>query len=95
MDLLPTRLLGLMPAQKKVLRCLPDKMLMNLGAKIGLDYRNEEITFFKIRVCNIFRFSIISKLSKWKPFGQFFAFFIFLDCVAPTRRNKKNNEYGV
>ena len=37
MDLLPTRLLGLMAAQKKVLKCLPDKMLMNLGAKIGLD----------------------------------------------------------
>ena len=37
MDLLPTRLLGLMPAQKKVLKFLPDKMLMNLGAKIGLD----------------------------------------------------------
>ena len=37
MDLFPTRLLGLMPAQKKVLKCLPDKMLMNLGAKLGLD----------------------------------------------------------
>ena len=48
MDLLPTRLLGLMPAQKKVLKCLPDKMLMNLGAKISLDLRNEEIIFFKI-----------------------------------------------
>ena len=48
MDLLPTRLLGLMPAQKKVLKCLLDKKLMYLGAKISLDLRNEEIIFFKI-----------------------------------------------
>ena len=37
MDLFPTRLLGLMPPPKKVLKCLPGKMLMNLGAKLGLD----------------------------------------------------------
>ena len=37
MDLFPTILLGLMPPPKKVLKCLQDKMLMNLGAKLGLD----------------------------------------------------------
>ena len=51
--------------------------------------------FLQNKSLQYIQFSIISKFSKWKPFGQFFTFLIFLECVAPTRRNKKNNEYGV